>query len=265
MFFTITMAAQKISLPLNKPIQNCVAPKTVAMTFDDGPSVAYTNRVITAAKNLSVPLTFFQIGSNVEKYPDVAKSVIANGFVVGDHTYLHKPASHISLQEELEDIKKGDASVTKVLGQRPVFFRPPFGDYTKESLNELNSKGFYTIKWSIDSQDSRSLEKNSDSNSAFQNVQSGLNADSQSGHIVLCHDIHSACVDAFPRIVDLFKSKGYRFVSMEECLGGVQPYKGKKNIKLANSTSSVAKQANNAPSAFRVDIYFVQMLSLLFV
>ena len=118
------------------------------------------------------------------------------------------------------DAADGAASILAATGRNPRYFRPPFGYFTDAALGIWNSLGLFAINWSIDSNDWRDP---SNADAAFANIASSLNADPNSGHIVLCHDTHTACLDAFPRIVELFKDNGYSFVTLEQCLG-VAPY-----------------------------------------
>ena len=206
------------------PATGCKNPKTVALTFDDGPDPVITAQVIAAAKAQSpnIPLLFFEIGENVDANPGVSASVNSNGFLIGDHTYTHPDvASGLSDATIIQEASSAASAIQSATGRNPRFFRPPYGDYSTASMNDWYNLGLYSVTWNIDSND---WMDPANADAAYNNIAAALAQDTNSGHIVLCHDIHDACKDAFPRIVNLFHQNGYTFVSLEDCLG-IKAYK----------------------------------------
>ena len=174
---------------------------------------------MAAAQARNIPLTFFQIGEHVASYPGVSASVNSNGFLLADHTYSHPsaigppPPSDAAISQEATSAADIIEAST---GRNPRFFRPPYGDYTPAAMLNWYNLGFYVVNWDVDSND---WQDPGNADAAYNNVEAQFLEDTNAGHIILCHDIHTACKDAFPRIVDLFQSNGYTFVSLEDCLG----------------------------------------------
>ena len=210
----------------NDPFTNCLEHKTVAIAFDDGPdntTASITNTVLEVLgfSNVSIPAMFFEIGEKVAQNPQIAVKVANAGYVIGDHTWNHISSTLLTSPEVNSEATQAAAEIISVTGKAPRYLRPPYGDYNTQAMQVWNSLGYFVITWSIDTRD---WVVGSTPASALQRVKDVLAADSTSGHIMLCHDIHTPCRDALPDIVALFKSYGYKFVSMEECTG-IKPYR----------------------------------------
>ena len=205
------------------PAIGCIAPKTVALTYDDGPDDVITAQVMAAAlaQNPKIPLIFFEVGSNISARPPVSVSVNNNGFLIGDHTWDHPSAIGLSDALVTQEATTAAAEIKTVTGRNPRFLRPPYGDYTAAAMKDWYNLGMYVVTWDIDSND---WMDPGNADAAYNNVEAAFLEDTHSGHIILCHDVHTACKDALPRIVTLFQSYGYRFVSLDECLN-IAPYK----------------------------------------
>eukprot|EP00834_Sanchytrium_tribonematis_P001308 NODE_31_length_37178_cov_0.413576.p7 type:complete len:462 gc:universal NODE_31_length_37178_cov_0.413576:25333-23948(-) len=203
------------------PATYCTQNKVVALTYDDGPDPVITNQVAAIAKtNPVIPLTFFQVGQNVDARSGITSTLNSQGFIIADHTYSHISAIGMADATVTLEATKARQSIQKVIGKNVQFFRPPYGDYTTSSMLDWYNLGLYVVTWSIDSLD---WTDPGNPDNAYNNIANRLAADSTRGHTVLCHDIHTACKDALPRIKDLFISYGYKFVTLEQCLG-IAPY-----------------------------------------
>jgi peptidoglycan/xylan/chitin deacetylase (PgdA/CDA1 family) len=176
------------------------------------------------AQTPAIPLTFFEIGQNVVANPGVSLSVKNAGFVIADHTNTHPDATTEDDATITQEAMSAYTAISNAAGVKPRYFRPPYGAFSPSSMTDWYNLGFYVITWSIYSDD---FEDPANADAAYNNIAAQLALDNTSGHIVLCHDIHSACKDAFPRIVTLFKSNGYTFVDMQTCLGitSLTPYR----------------------------------------
>eukprot|EP00835_Amoeboradix_gromovi_P003692 NODE_254_length_12812_cov_0.286872.p3 type:complete len:460 gc:universal NODE_254_length_12812_cov_0.286872:12576-11197(-) len=215
---------------LSAPLRNCKLDKTVAWTFDDGPDPALTKQLMdkidarVAAGKARVPITFFDIGTNVVANSGVASSEISRGHTVADHSWSHLGVQmdNISPATMTQEATKASDAIFAATGKRTRFFRPPYGEYSSVSMGVWNGLGLYTINWSIDSNDWKP-SVTSDNSDAFLNIKAGFNADSNSGHIILSHDIHTGSIQYFDEIADDIEARGYKFISLEDCLG-IPPY-----------------------------------------
>lgn len=186
--------------------------KVVSLTFDDGPDREMTPRVLDVLKEYGIRATFFLIGKNADKYPDIVKRIVAEGHIVANHTYSHKGtfplSSHSCVRKELTDCNN---SIKAIIGKKPKLFRPPFGVTNPIIGKEARNAGFQTIGWSIRSLDTiegRSRKEVCDS----------IVANLHPGAIILLHD---RCKDTDILLHNLIPSiieRGYSFIPIDEIL-----------------------------------------------
>lgn len=159
----------------------------VALTFDDGPDVEMTPRVLDVLDRHGIKATFFLIGEQVRKYPDIVRRIIAEGHIVGNHTYTHSakfPLSNSrSVRKEIEDAQQ---AVEDLVGIRMRLFRPPFGVTNPIIGDVVRYCGMQAVGWSI-----RSLDtfESRDRNAVCKRIKRKLH----NGAVILLHD---RCKDA---------------------------------------------------------------------
>ena len=100
--------------------------KSIALTFDDGPSEG-TGGVLEVLARYGVAATFFQCGANVARLPDVARAVARAGHEIGNHSYAHPLYCRIPPRAIREDLERAQQTIQEATGARPVWFRAPFG------------------------------------------------------------------------------------------------------------------------------------------
>ena len=118
----------------------------VYLTFDDGPTPGITEWILSLLKRYDAKATFFVLGKNVERYPDLYAKIIADGHQVGNHTYSHQKGYLMSLEQYLEDIDFASYSVQSNL------FRPPYARVTLSQLRAVAQR-YKIVMWSIISRD----------------------------------------------------------------------------------------------------------------
>ena len=180
--------------------------KYVAFTFDDGPHPKVTPRILQTLSNYNIKATFFMLGSQVEKYPNLAKQVADHGHEIGNHTYSHPNLKKLTTEEMAEEIRRTDEIITLTTGIKPALFRPPYGIYTDEVLQYTKENGYFTILWSVDSLDWKSRNANAIHRMIMQHT--------TNGSIILMHDIHAATADALPQLIQTLQAKGYEFITV---------------------------------------------------
>lgn len=191
--------------------------KYVALTFDDGPSPRCTPQLLDGLKERGVHATFFVVGCQVVKDPDIVTRMAAEGHQVGNHSYDHKELDKLSAQEAAQDMQKNDQLLQELLGEGDYWVRPPYGLLSEEESSALTVP---IINWSVDTEDWKSKDAGK--------ILDIIYRDTGDGDIILLHDRYLNSVSAALQAVDHLQQQGYRFVTVAELLAlrGIQPEGG---------------------------------------
>lgn len=196
--------------------------KLVALTFDDGPGKNTTPRLLDELKKRNVRATFFVVGTNAAKYPDLLKRMDAEGHVIGTHTYAHKNLTKVTEEQLHSEVEKCSAIIEQAVGHGPALLRPPGGNYDNRLLAYCKELGLPLANWSVDTRDWESRNKEAILAAAFQKGSYGV----RDGAIILLHDVYESSVDAAIEMVDRLLADGYTLVTVPELLrvraGGAQ-------------------------------------------
>lgn len=182
--------------------------KMVAITFDDGPNPIHTNAILDTLEKYDARATFFDLGSLVEKYPDVVKREAALGCEVASHSYKHDNFNKLTGAQITADVEKTEAAFQKVLGTSPSAFRPPYGN-CNDSVKGLIPLPIYL--WSVDTLDWKS-----------RNAQAVMNEvkaiGDLDGKVILLHGIYASSAEATELLVPYLQEQGYELVTVSELL-----------------------------------------------
>jgi len=198
----------------------------VALTFDDGPNEPYTSQILDILASHNIKATFFVIGKNVELYPETAKRIVAEGHVVGNHSYSHN-ANHALTEYGSKDLQLAQEVIFNVTSVKPHLYRPPHGKKSPWELQAIKKDGLIEVTWSVSANDQHVLAfwgKPSPETFAREIV-----SETNPGEIILLHDGYgtshgtaesdkSLTVEALPLIIEQLQAKGYRFVTVPELL-----------------------------------------------
>ncbi|MBI4283474.1 MAG: glycosyltransferase [Chloroflexi bacterium] len=198
----------------------------VALTFDDGPNEPYTSQVLDILNSYGIKGTFFAIGKNVELYPETARRIIADGHVLGNHTYSHK-ANHALMENSYKDIELAQEVIFKVTGVKPHLYRPPHGKKSPWELQFLKKEKLIEVTWSVSANDQHILAYFGEPSPEI--FAKEIISKVRRGTIVLLHDGYgtnhgdiksdkSLTVKALPIIIEELTKQGYRFVTVPELL-----------------------------------------------
>jgi peptidoglycan-N-acetylglucosamine deacetylase len=136
-------AARALSLPRTLPTT-----AGVAVTFDDGPHPEGTPAILDVLAAAGARATFFLIGEQVERRPELAARIVAEGHLVGLHGYHHRLQLRSSSRALNDDIRRGTAAIHQATGQPPVWHRPPYGIYSPAGLRAARDAGLEPLLWS---------------------------------------------------------------------------------------------------------------------
>lgn len=192
--------------------------KVVALTFDDGPDLRITPKILDVLKDNNVKGSFFFIGDRVKKYPSVVKRTDEEGNLVLSHSFSHPDLSKKIDTEIEKETAYAEASIYDVIKKRPAIIRPPYGAVDERVLKQLKKTDLKSVLWSIDTLDWSQREKG--------NIVSNVVDNIRPGDIILMHSNEDKIItsEALPDIISKLKEKGYRFVDLSELLG-IKAYK----------------------------------------
>ncbi len=185
--------------------------KLVALTFDDGPWPGFTARVLDELEKAGVKATFFMLGGQVKRYPQIARRVAEEGHLLASHSLGHKYFSKISAGQIKREVNGGRNVIRAATGVTTNWIRPPYGAMDVEAWRVVRASGAKVVLWDVDSGDWRKPGEKVIANTVVKHV--------TPGSIVLMHDgggDRSQTVKAIPILVKKLKAKGYVFVTVEE-------------------------------------------------
>lgn len=208
-----TFVIKKLGLPTGKQM---------VLTFDDGPDATYTPQILNILSKYHVPAAFFLIGEQAEENIPLVKRIYREGHEIGNHSFTHPNLAKVSHERASLEMDATRLLIECITGHSTILFRAPYNaDSEPESMEELTpvaqsrTKDYLTVGESIDPED----------------WEPGVNADTvfnrvvryqSNGNIILLHDAggnRKATVEALPRIITYFKSKGYTFTTVASLLG----------------------------------------------
>lgn len=178
---------------------------TLFLTFDDGPIPEVTPWVLEQLEAHDAKATFFCVGENVEKYPDIYQMVIDAGHTTGSHTYNHLNGWTTDNVTYFNNVRKG----SKLVGSG--LFRPPYGRLKRKQMQFL-SRHYQIIMWDILSGD---FDQELEAEACYYNV---IN-NAKPGSIIVFHDSLKSEKNlryALPRVLDYFSKRGFKFKSLKE-------------------------------------------------
>lgn len=196
--------------------------RQIILTFDDGPHPSYTPRVLDILEHHDIKAIFFVVGQEAERYPELVSDIHRRGHLLGNHTYSHRNVSDLPRADLLYELTTTDTVVVEITGQTPVYFRPPRGNFSNETLLTLAETGHVILMWDD------CLEKGGPGNP--QQVVDGLlsRIGWRKKTIILLHDgdpsgRHSrqTTAEALPILITELKKRNYQFIDPASTSGSL--------------------------------------------
>ncbi|SFZ90722.1 Peptidoglycan/xylan/chitin deacetylase, PgdA/CDA1 family [Flaviramulus basaltis] len=187
--------------------------KVIYLTFDDGPTPEITNWILAILKPYHAKATFFCIGNNIEKHPEIFQNLLNSGHTIGNHTQNHIKGWKTKAKEYLKDVDKAEKVILSQnkTASKTNLFRPPYGRITPKQGKNLMALGYKIIMWDVLSFD---WEKSITQETCLNNVVSKA----KNGSIIVFHDSLKASKNmqyALPKVLEYFSKKGFRFESLK--------------------------------------------------
>lgn len=209
--------------------------KEVALTFDDGPRAGLVRPMLDILGKYKARSTFFVVGQQVEKSPNIVRRMMNEGHEVANHTYSHPRLDGLNEDQIREELIRCNKAVFKATGANTNLFRPPGMRYDDIVLRAAQDLGYVTIHWNSAAQDFKPQPASEISRKILKSV--------QPGSVILLH-VHPDTLEALPSILESLRSDGYRFVTVSQMLGRLQrPVVVKTNAYGANAEPEPAPRA----------------------
>lgn len=180
----------------------------VALTFDAAWGSDKTEKILDLLDEYGVRATFFLVGFWIEANPELTQEIASRGHCIGNHSEDHPHMPSISKEKMAGQIDSVNDRLEKLIGQKTVFFRAPFGDYDDTLIGLLQEKGMMGVQWDVDSLDWKGLSGGQIAERILSRV--------KSGSIILCHNNSDHILDALPLVLLGLKNKGLTSVPVSE-------------------------------------------------
>ena len=193
--------------------------RVVALTFDDGPCHPHTEELMQLFEREGIRATFFMVGNNVRREPNLAAEV-ASEHAVGNHTFTHPHLTWSRPSTIKDELERGQEAIHDATGRIPTIFRVPHGWYGPQVISGAADLGMRCIGWSVMAWDWNKPPQ--------ETIQRRILHGAGPGGVTLLHDgqdtdafpkaDRSRTVAAVPRIIESLKGDGYRFATVPELM-----------------------------------------------
>jgi peptidoglycan-N-acetylglucosamine deacetylase len=193
--------------------------REIALTFDDGPNPYYTPQVLAVLQQFGVKATFFDVGYLVADYPNIVRQEYHQGNIVANHSWSHPVLTYFSAQGIKSQLTSTTNIIQATIGVRPSFFRPPYGAINNTVLAQARNLHYTTVMWDGSAEDWNLPGVNV--------IVSKTLYYARNGAILLLHDgggNRAETVAALPIIINDLKSRGFRFVTIQQLVDDLVPH-----------------------------------------
>ncbi|WP_252735737.1 polysaccharide deacetylase family protein [Zobellia sp. B3R18] len=195
------------ALHSNKALHN----NWVSITFDDGPNREFTPKVLDLLEKYNAKATFFCIGEQVEKHPEILKKIIAQGHTIGNHTYSHANTfGFFSLDKVMNELTRTKKAVHTLTGKEMTLYRPAFGVTNPQIAKAVNQLNIQAIGWNV-----RSLDTTSRSEKT---ILERITKKVSKGDIILLHDTSEKTIRVLEQLLLFLREKNLSSVTVDRLL-----------------------------------------------
>jgi peptidoglycan-N-acetylglucosamine deacetylase len=190
--------------------------RRIALTFDDGPDPEWTPRVLDALAAHGVRGTFFLVGERAARAADTARAIADAGHEIASHGWSHRSLWLCGPRRTAEEIDRAQTTLEALSGQRPAFFRPPWGMVNAAMFPLLRARGLRPVFWSIQPEGLRPAIADRQATYVVERAHPGA--------IVDLHDAEGTpgaparLVAALPAMIDGLRDAGYTLTTVGELL-----------------------------------------------
>ncbi|EKD53796.1 MAG: polysaccharide deacetylase [uncultured bacterium] len=181
-------------------------PGTVALTFDDGPTVEYTPQILAILRKYHIKATFFMVGMNAKAHPEIVRMVLADGHAINSHSMTHPMLTKLNDVELYREITEPQVVIKNIIGKKPVCLRYPYGASNEHVRSVIRENGMMPMPmgWNSFDYDRPGTDK----------IVNWVLLNAHSGQVFLFHDgfeKREQTVAALPRMIEGIQKKGLGF------------------------------------------------------
>jgi peptidoglycan/xylan/chitin deacetylase (PgdA/CDA1 family) len=196
----------------------------IALTFDDGPDRQTTPLVLDSLREHHIKATFFVLGRQIKKNPDLLRRIVAEGHTIGNHTYDHADLSALNKKQMRRELRSTQEAVDDALGYHypMVLMRPPYGDPYFGGSDALpifqkvvREQRLFPVLWTQDPSD---YLFDGHPGGVVRSVARAKERGRKRDQVLLLHDTHRQTAEALPRIIEHYDEAGRRFAGVDELL-----------------------------------------------
>lgn len=181
--------------------------KKIYLTFDDGPIPEVTEWVLDLLKSEDIKATFFCIGDNIKKHPEVYKRILTEEHQTGNHTFNHLNGWKTETNQYIDNFKLCETEHLKLNTEHSFLFRPPYGKIKPSQSKAIRQLGYKIIMWDV-------LSYDFDSTISVEKCLENVISNTEQGSIIVFHDSLKAEKNlkyALPKAIQILKNKGFVF------------------------------------------------------
>jgi peptidoglycan/xylan/chitin deacetylase (PgdA/CDA1 family)/GT2 family glycosyltransferase len=192
----------------------------IALTFDDGPNEPYTSQVLGILDRHGIKATFFIIGQNAQRYPEICQQIVTAGNVIGNHSYHHRKSLCLRRGRTVaHDIKMAHQAIYDSTGLEPKLFRPPHGFRTPWMMRAIRNLGYTVVTWD-------NMTGDWNANKSAEDIERTIVQRAKPGGVIVLHDgrdsrpsyDRSQMLQALPFVIGTLKKRGFDFVTIPELI-----------------------------------------------
>ena len=204
---TVTTSATTKLLPIYNVQTN---EKKIAFTMNCAWNADDIDIILETLKNNDVHITFFMVGSWVDKYPEAVKKICEAGHEIGSHSNTHPHVNNLSAEKNLEEINLSVNKIEKITGQKINLYRAPYGEYNDTVIQTAQENGYYTIQWNLDTLDYDGLT----GDEMWNRIKNKL----ENGSIILSHNGTKHTADSLDMLIKNIKAQGFEVVTVSDLI-----------------------------------------------
>lgn len=187
-----------------------VSEKKLAISFDACWGAEFTKPILNVLKEHNVKTTFFLVNIWIKDYPELVKTIVAEGHELGLHSTTHPDFAKLNESQMKQELSDNYEAIENISGFKPILFRPPFGSYNNTMIKVAEGMGIHSIQWDVDSLDWKDLSASEISKRVINGV--------KPGSIVLFHNNGKHTLEALPNIIKTLQNQGYEIVPISELI-----------------------------------------------